>query len=498
MYSVLIAAAAASFSAAIVLTPICRDVAIRWGFVDQPDNNRKLHAYAIPRIGGVSVFIAYLAAIIILSHLAPRISDIIRDHLEIAWKILIAGCVIFVTGLLDDLVSLRPFHKLAGQLAAAVIAFIGGVRLTNVAGHDLGWLAFPVTILWLVGCTNAFNLIDGVDGLAAGVGLFATVTTLMAALLNENIPLALATAPLAGALLGFLRYNFNGATVFLGDSGSLLIGFLLGCFSVFWSGKSATILGMTAPLMALVIPLLDTLLAIVRRYLRRQPIFGADRGHIHHRLLARGLTPRRVVVLIYAICGVAGCLSLLQSVFQDKFGGAIMILFCVGTWLGIQRLGYAEFDAARRIVLGGAFRHLLNAELQLISFRDALAVASTSDEYWDVLRQTYTEFGFDGIKLRLGNRTYAHGMNGNRIFNSWTMQIPVSETEYVTLSRDFDRQASLTIAPFADTIGSILRANSIRTQQHSIPASDKEYAPSHSTLDPFAAETREVVKQVAG
>jgi UDP-GlcNAc:undecaprenyl-phosphate GlcNAc-1-phosphate transferase len=318
----------------------------------------------------------------------------------------------------------------------------------------------------------------------------------MAALLSPNIPLALATAPLAGALLGFLRYNFNGATVFLGDSGSLLIGFLLGCFSVFWSSKSATIFGMTAPLMTLVVPLLDTGLAIVRRYLRRQPIFSADRGHIHHRLLARGLTPRRVVVLMYVVCGVAGCLSLLQCTFQNQFGGAIMILFCLGTWFGIQHLGYAEFEAARRIVRGGAFRHLLNAELQIMSLRGALAEAATPDECWAVLRQTYTAFGFNEIKVKLGNRTYAHSANGNPILNSWTMQIPLSETEYVTLSREFEGQASLTIAPFADIVGSILRGSRIRTQQHPVPASDHDYATSHSVVHSFANEKRQMVKQV--
>ena len=154
------------------------------------------------------------------------------------------------------------------------------------------WLSLPLTLLWLVGCANAFNLIDGIDGLATGAGLFATVTILIGALLSNNVPLALATVPLAGALLGFLRYNFNPASIFLGDSGSLTIGFLLGCYGVLWSQKGATMLGMTAPLMALAVPLLDTGLAVARRFLRHQPIMSGDAAHIHHRLLARGLTPK--------------------------------------------------------------------------------------------------------------------------------------------------------------------------------------------------------------
>jgi UDP-GlcNAc:undecaprenyl-phosphate GlcNAc-1-phosphate transferase len=201
------------------------------------------------------------------------------------------------------------------------------------------------------------------DGLAAGVGLLATTTTLVAALLDHNIGLAIATVPLAGALLGILRFNFNPASIFLGDSGSLFIGFLLGCYSVLWSQKSATILGMTAPLIALSIPLLDTGLAIIRRFLRCRPIFGADYGHIHHKLLARGLTPRQAVILLYIICGLCAALSLLQSFAHERFEGLIIILFCALAWIGVQHLGYAEFDMARRLILAGNFRRHLTSWL---------------------------------------------------------------------------------------------------------------------------------------
>jgi UDP-GlcNAc:undecaprenyl-phosphate/decaprenyl-phosphate GlcNAc-1-phosphate transferase len=179
------------------------------------------------------------------------------------------------------------------------------VRIVSIGGAPTdAWWNVPLTILWLLACMNAFNLVDGLDGLAVGVGLFATLTVFTAAMMQHNMVLAVATFPLAGALLAFLCYNFNPATIFLGDSGSLLIGFLLGCYAAIWSNKSATLLGMTAPLMALSIPLLDVALAIVRRFLRRQPIFAADRGHIHHRLLDRGFTPRRVVLMLYGLCGL--------------------------------------------------------------------------------------------------------------------------------------------------------------------------------------------------
>ena len=182
-----------------------------------------------------------------------------------------------IIGILDDLIGIEPWHKLIGQIIAGGLAYWAGIHVQGFGGYNLGpWWSIPLTILWLVGCTNAINLIDGIDGLATGVALFATCTTLIAALLQHNLALALAVVPLAGCLLGFLRYNFNPATIFLGDSGSLFIGFLLGYFSVLWSQKAATMLGMTAPLIALSVPLLDTGLAIFRRFLRRQPIFGAD------------------------------------------------------------------------------------------------------------------------------------------------------------------------------------------------------------------------------
>ncbi len=170
-----------------------------------------------------------------------------------------------------------------------------------VGVHTHAWWSIPATILWLLACTNAFNLVDGMDGLAAGVGLFSTLTIFVAALLQQNMALAMATVALAGCLLGFLRYNFNPATTFLGDSGSLLIGFVLVCYGIIWVQKSSTFLGMTAPIMALSLPLFDVTLAIARRFLRTQSIFSADRGHIHHRLLDRGISPRKAVLLLYGL-----------------------------------------------------------------------------------------------------------------------------------------------------------------------------------------------------
>jgi UDP-GlcNAc:undecaprenyl-phosphate GlcNAc-1-phosphate transferase len=208
--------------------------------------------------------------------------------------------------------------------------------------------------------------------------------------------------------------------------------------------------------MVLAIPLLDTGLAIARRFLRRQPIFGADRGHIHHKLLARGLTPRRVVLLMYGVCGVGAGLSLLFSVFHDHYGGVIIILFCAGAWIGIQHLGYAEFGMAGRLLRPGTFRRLLSAQLELGSFSDDLKAAATPDQHWEVLRAAYSDFGFNEIELKLGGQAYRHTTNGHHIANIWTIRIPLSGDNSVTLSREFDTQAPPVIAPFVDTIGKVM------------------------------------------
>lgn len=445
-----------SFLSALVLTPLIRNAFVRLGFVDRPDAGRKVHPSPIPRVGGVAIAIAYTLAFAVLLVSPLKGGWIVYGSLGFIVKVLPSAALIFALGLLDDLFGLKPWEKLFGQFVAAIIAVAAGIRITGVLDIPLGpWVCAAITVIWLVGCTNAFNLIDGMDGLATGVGLFATLTITVAALLSKNVDLAMATVPLAGALLGFLRFNFNPASIFLGDCGSLLIGFLLGAFGIVWSQKSATMLAMTAPLMALSIPLLDTALAIARRFLRQQPIFGGDRGHIHHRLLARGMSVRKVVLLMYGVCGIAACLSLLLSVANQQFNGVIVVLFCACTWLGIQHLGYVEFGVARRMMLAGAFRRQLGAQLALTSFVDALEKAHTPEDCWHVIRGSYRDFGFSEARLRLGGRDFHEALKPGT--DSWHIRIPLSETDTLTLARDFQQNGHMALPePFADRVRTAL------------------------------------------
>jgi UDP-GlcNAc:undecaprenyl-phosphate/decaprenyl-phosphate GlcNAc-1-phosphate transferase len=458
-----------AFIVSLVLTPICRDVFRSYGVVDQPDAARKVHRYPIPRVGGLAIAISYLVAYVLVR---PEEGSPLAQQLSLVWRLLPGAALAFGIGLLDDLFDLRAWIKLGGQIVAAGLACVGGVRILSIGGAPTAaWWNIPLTILWLLACMNAFNLVDGLDGLAVGVGLFATLTVFTAAMMQHNMVLAVATFPLAGALLAFLCYNFNPATIFLGDSGSLLIGFLLGCYAAIWSNKSATLLGMTAPLMALSIPLLDVVLAIVRRFLRRQPIFTADRGHIHHRLLDRGFTPRRVVLVLYGLCGLAAAFSLLQGVVHS-FAGALLVLFGVFVLLGIQYLGYAEIDLAGRLLFSGDFQRSVSAQLDLRKFRAALGAAGTPAGCWEAIREASGKFGFQQVRLSLAGEIFEYSSDDSGA-PGWTVRVPLANGDYAVLARPFASDVRpMAVAPFVDSLREILveRFPEIATNEAKGPA----------------------------
>ncbi|MEK7753964.1 MAG: MraY family glycosyltransferase, partial [Acidobacteriota bacterium] len=275
------------------------------------------------------------------------------------------------------------------------------------------------------------------------------------------------------------------ASIFMGDSGSLTVGFLLGSYGVLWGQKSATVLGMTAPLMALAVPLLDTTIAIARRFLRQQPIFGADAGHIHHRLLARGLTPRKVVLLLYGACGLAATMSLVASVSQGQFKGAIIVMFCAAAWIGVQHLGYVEFGIAGRMFMEGAFRRHLNNELALRAFEDSLARASTMEDCWSAIQEACRKFGFTHAELRLNGHRFEETLvetNGNE---TWNVDIPLVEEGHLHLTRCFGESSVPTVlVPFAEALHRRLCTNG---GKHLVAA---------AVVDPGGAERRSVAAGV--
>ena len=450
MYS-LIAVGIAAFLLSLLLTPVIRNLFRRWGLVDRPDAARKLHEHPVPSGGGVAVALAFAVSYAVLLFLPLHAGALVARSLPLTWRLLPSAVVVLAVGFVDDIIGLRPWQKLLGQVAAAGGAYWAGIHLSNLAGYHLGigW-SLLLTTGWLIFCTNALNLIDGVDGLATGLGLFAASTMLIAALVQHNVPLALAAAPLVGALLGFLRYNFNPATVFLGDSGSLFLGFLLGCYGVLWSQKATTILSMTAPLLALSVPLLDTALVMGRRFLRRQPIFTGDRAHIHHRLLERGFTPRRVTLSLYAACSVGAVCSI--AVMQAHFSGLIIVVFCVLVTIGVWSLGYAEFGTAVRLFIEGAFRRQLNTRIALHGLEEKLAAAETPEECWATIKRAAPDFGLDCIRMSVGGHAFSES-DDCEFTRYWTVQIPLSDVDQLELTHSFGStlQTDAT-APFVDVV----------------------------------------------
>jgi UDP-GlcNAc:undecaprenyl-phosphate GlcNAc-1-phosphate transferase len=280
--------------------------------------------------------------------------------------------------------------------------------------------------------------------------------------------------PLAGALLGFLRYNFNPASIFLGDCGSLTLGFLLGCYGVKWSEKSTTLLSMAAPVLALSVPLLDVVLAIGRRFLRNQPLFTADLSHIHHKLLSRGFSTRQVALILYASCGIAAIASVVLVCVPKQFHMAIILaVFCLAL-VSLRWLGYQEFGLAGKMAIDGSFQRLLNAQLTLKSFEQDLAKTASVQECWNILRVGCSQFGFTGLRLNVDGTIRETGHT-----KGWCVRIELPTFGYINLVRGMDVVGPGELSSsFADCVSRILvskleelRESEVQTTGKFIPVS---------------------------
>lgn len=333
----------AAFVAAIILTPLVIRLAFRIGAVDHP-NYRKVHAAVMPRIGGLAIFGAFLIGYLLL-----------RPEDEHATGILIGALIIIIVGFLDDILEITAKAKLAGQLLAAVVVVTWGglqidfINLPFLGQFDFGYLSIPITILWIIGITNAINLIDGLDGLAAGVSTIALVTITVMALIMGNVFVVATAAILAASSFGFLFYNFHPAKIFMGDTGSLFLGYMISVLAML-GFKNITVVSLIIPVIMLGVPISDTFFAIVRRIRMKQPISAPDKSHLHHCLLRTGFSHRQTVLIIYGIAILFGVAAILFS--QATVWGAIMliIVMLIAIELFVEVIGLA----------GSNYRPLLN------------------------------------------------------------------------------------------------------------------------------------------
>lgn len=326
--------AAIAMVLSFAMTPLVRKLAFAVGAVDKP-NARKVHARIMPRMGGLAIFLGFVGAVLYAVDPTPKIIGL-----------LVGVTIIVAIGVIDDLKEISPKVKLLGQIAAAAVVMYSGVMvklITNPFGPgviDLGIFSIPVTLLWIVGVTNAVNLIDGLDGLAAGISAIASVTLGVVAFQNDPLITLLAFI-LAGSILGFMPFNFNPAKIFMGDSGSLFLGYTLAVLSIMGLAKSATALAVVIPVLVLGVPILDTAFAIFRRWSNQQPIFQPDKAHLHHCFLANGLSHRQTVLAIWAIHATMSGTAVALNLFQltTKQGMFFLVPLIAITLLGADRLG---------------------------------------------------------------------------------------------------------------------------------------------------------------
>lgn len=301
---------AAALLTSLAATPLARGIAVKLGAIDKP-TGRRVNKVPVPRMGGIAIFCGIAAAFAVqyvgTMFLGWPVVLVPSPKLRVNyWMLVLAFCVIFTTGLLDDKFSLKPAQKLAGQVLAAVIAVAGGLVIGDISSPlgpefiSLGWLAYPVTVIYLVAYVNIINLIDGLDGLAAGISAIASFTMFVLSVMAGRLDAAALSIAVTGSSLGFLRYNFHPASIFMGDSGSLTLGFALGCSSLLSVTRFAGLTTIIVPLVIAAVPILDTLSAIVRRTRAHVSIGQADRGHIHHRLMDEGFDQRQAVLVMYA------------------------------------------------------------------------------------------------------------------------------------------------------------------------------------------------------
>ncbi len=389
-----------SLGLALVLVPQMRPLSFRLGAVDKGEA-RTVHIGVVPRLGGIGIFLAFII---------PFAFSLTRGEWDIFHRnmlgILIGSAAIFLTGCYDDIRGARIRYKLPMEILAAVLVYAWGVRITVLSNPfgspvSLGMLSLPVTVLWIIVITNAINLIDGLDGLAAGTVIFISAT--LFSLPGTDTHTQLTYIILAGSLLGFLRYNFPPASIFMGDSGSLFLGFFLGSISILSAHKATAMATLMIPVFAFSLPLMDMFYAVLRRFYRGVPLGEADREHIHHKLLEKGLSRKKVLLILYSL-NVFILLAALLIIRRQHDLSFFGLLFLAGAAiLGLRVLGYVEFipffrELRRNFTLGRKRKYF---SYIISRFRENALRSRSLDDFWAHLTELMSEYNFNSAEINL-------------------------------------------------------------------------------------------------
>jgi UDP-GlcNAc:undecaprenyl-phosphate/decaprenyl-phosphate GlcNAc-1-phosphate transferase len=420
-----------SLFAAVLLTPLVGWLAIRVGAVSAP-RARDIHERAVPRLGGVAIAAAFFAPLLALSVLDTSVAATLRAHPRLALGLLGGGIGLGALGVADDTIGVRARNKFAVQLCAACFAYAMGFRIQAVSipflgVWEMGVFALPITAFWIVGVVNAVNLIDGLDGLAAGVIFFAALTNFVIAVIGVQIFVAVVMAAIMGAMVGFLFYNFNPAHIFMGDSGSYFLGYMLATTSLTGAmQKTSTAVSLLVPMVALGVPIFDTLFSMLRRTLERRPMFSPDRGHVHHRLIDMGITHRRAVMLLYGVSILLMVSAIAIALGRSwESGVALLVASVVLTGL-IRFVGYFEYVRLQRAAPRRDYDARTRALRHLVPVLTAdLAQLATEEQLWSRLVSfaAQAECSVMYLELRAGNE------------RRWPANTTQAEADDLTLAR---------------------------------------------------------------
>jgi UDP-GlcNAc:undecaprenyl-phosphate GlcNAc-1-phosphate transferase len=440
-----------AFASGAVLTPLMRLVSQRAGLVDHPDGRRKLHAQPIALGGGVAVFVATFLSLTCAVFVFPSVNAVVdkatdsagrQNSLSFLVGLFVSSLLIVGIGLLDDRFNLRGRQKLLGQIFAVSILLSSGLVVENIQifgwNHQLGLLAYPFTMFWLLGAINALNLIDGLDGLASSVGAILSLAIVGMAIITGHDLDAIVALALCGALLAFLIYNLPPASIYLGDAGSMLIGLLLGALAMRSSFKAPATVALMAPTVIWAIPILDVGMAILRRKLTGRSIYETDRGHLHHCLLRSGFSGQMTLLSIGVFCAITAIGALISVVFQDEWLALISAVAVFGTLVVSRLFGFAECK-----LLGNRLKSIVTSFIPASNRKSGMLASPapvharlTGTRDWEELWETLTEYAerFDLSSVQLNVNLPAlneeYHVNWNRRDRGpereqWTTDIPL-------------------------------------------------------------------------
>ena len=448
--------------ASLITTPLIRRLCERYKLLDVPSDGRRIHRKAVPRLGGFALYISCLSALSLLPFVDNLLTQTLSGLKPELLTLFVPATLVLLLGGYDDLRGTNAivkfvglgliatlFYAMGGRIDALSIPLFGSVQLTPLA-------SFIITVVWLVGITNAFNLIDGLDGLASGAALFASLVILGVSISQERTLMIVVSLVLCGALAGFLRYNFNPASIFLGDSGSLFTGFLLAALSVLGTQKATTAVAIVVPILAFGFPVVDTVMTMGRRMVSRNPVFQGDTEHIHHMLLARGWSQRRAALVLYGVCALFGLAALIFPATGSKLTGFMLFVISVAVIIAVGHLRYHEVDELR----AGVKRNVVDRRLRVANNirvrRAALAVSNARDvqEMFEAMRHLleFGEFSFASVEVGPPGRRVnwywsKTAENDSHSLTDWSIRLPLVkdgvEWGWLNFYRSVDREPLL-------------------------------------------------------